>query len=1149
MAIGRSGTGEGPPPGENNEPVILPGATPGQSRDPGGMRGQLDTMREVLKTLGRVRTGVSDFATLLSGDAKNRTGQFRTELETLNDALSETLRLLTDIGDKQGELSEGFEKLGEASESYTQKQLPTDDERGVARDVTRGQDRDDIERTQQPQGPSRGALIAAGLGTLAVGTARASGGWYGEQVQPAAITDLLERRAAVGGDPAARDFFTEQYEQRNFRDITEIAGVQESLESRGLRFSGPMFNEITEEAGAMRQFMPHIAPEAIAGASGELRYGQVGHRLRQRGIIDWNASTDEMFRQLAKAAFGKERPPTVRELAMWNPGTVPYEVLMMLTEGDAELVRMVIEWAIADAATREETGAAPDLSRAEQQAGEIGLGKESVFGAELSRDAAESARRVDRQDEMADNIRKSAENSEKIFDWLNDTFGPWLTGTGLLLGRWSSTVLGGDFAKTVGVGLFAGAAINKMTGGRAAAATKAAAGGAWKAATAPARAAFGGGGTSAPAGTPGTGGGLAGGASAGGRVSGVLGTVGRVVGPVGVAAAALHEVGKSREEAAVVRALETNDWSEVKEKYDYSDGRIADIVHQRSLSTWDKIRGAFGFGPGKSGADVLFEEIAKLRGEDPWEDVDEDDVVEPAGGPEFGWTFKEGGLDDAVPYDDPASDEQDGEVARQALPPGQQSTMPPLGQIRGADHTGSGYSRRGFGGVKPHVAQAGHYLNQAFGPFPGGIGGVGQRSGPSDHPRGLALDLMTNNNRALGDRVVNFLSRNWRHFAVKYIIWKQRINTGDGRGWRKMEDRGSITANHFDHPHISFQDAPSSGGSSSSGVEPYTEDGDERSDWDLWENQFTQSPDATQGAAASGGTGGGNYFSTEEADIVGGFSSNDGGGGGAAGGGPDGVGGSASMPAQGMDDPDAGGGSPQGAAPSGPVSGDLRTFMAAIRRLESGSFSGNYTLRGPVVPTGAYAGQRAMGAYQIMPGNWPSWSREAGIAGADWRPPPNQDRVAGHKFNEYYRTYGNWDATAVAWFAGPSRARRYVQGEDLSGVGDVVGTNVPTYVRKIREYMREFSGQRQQPNAAPRGGLEMVGHLGEGTPSGSGSTGGGPTLVMAQAPSSTATQTRQVNVNMNIRVEKATREEAEKLAAMVAEIVEREKGIDMVSTR
>jgi hypothetical protein len=36
------------------------------------------------------------------------------------------------------------------------------------------------------------------------------------------------------------------------------------------------------------------------------------------------------------------------------------------------------------------------------------------------------------------------------------------------------------------------------------------------------------------------------------------------------------------------------------------------------------------------------------------------------------------------------------------------------------------------------------------------------------------------------------------------VIWRQRINSGTG--WRAMEDRGSITQNHYDHVHVSFDE-------------------------------------------------------------------------------------------------------------------------------------------------------------------------------------------------------------------------------------------------------------------------------------------------------------------------------------------------------
>lgn len=130
--------------------------------------------------------------------------------------------------------------------------------------------------------------------------------------------------------------------------------------------------------------------------------------------------------------------------------------------------------------------------------------------------------------------------------------------------------------------------------------------------------------------------------------------------------------------------------------------------------------------------------------------------------------------------------------------------------VEGADHNGPGSSTVGFGGVRPHVAQAGHYLKNRFGI--GTVGGVGQRANASDHPKGLALDFMTYNDVGKGNALAGFLSspQNWQHFAVKYIIWRQQIANSPG-AWKGMANRGSPTANHMDHPHVSFQGGPGSG--------------------------------------------------------------------------------------------------------------------------------------------------------------------------------------------------------------------------------------------------------------------------------------------------------------------------------------------------
>lgn len=102
-------------------------------------------------------------------------------------------------------------------------------------------------------------------------------------------------------------------------------------------------------------------------------------------------------------------------------------------------------------------------------------------------------------------------------------------------------------------------------------------------------------------------------------------------------------------------------------------------------------------------------------------------------------------------------------------------------------------------GVKPHAAQVGHHLAGKFGVDD--IGGATGRGGSGEHPLGLALDFMVDT--ATGNALAEHVLANRQAFGVTYVIWRQRYN--DGSGWSPMEDRGSPTANHMDHVHVSFQ--------------------------------------------------------------------------------------------------------------------------------------------------------------------------------------------------------------------------------------------------------------------------------------------------------------------------------------------------------
>lgn len=79
-----------------------------------------------------------------------------------------------------------------------------------------------------------------------------------------------------------------------------------------------------------------------------------------------------------------------------------------------------------------------------------------------------------------------------------------------------------------------------------------------------------------------------------------------------------------------------------------------------------------------------------------------------------------------------------------------------------------------------------------------------------EHPLGRACDFMmttggamaTGAAQALGDSLAAWALKNRTKLGVKYVIWRQRINSGTG--WRFMSNRGGNTANHYDHVHISM---------------------------------------------------------------------------------------------------------------------------------------------------------------------------------------------------------------------------------------------------------------------------------------------------------------------------------------------------------
>jgi len=113
--------------------------------------------------------------------------------------------------------------------------------------------------------------------------------------------------------------------------------------------------------------------------------------------------------------------------------------------------------------------------------------------------------------------------------------------------------------------------------------------------------------------------------------------------------------------------------------------------------------------------------------------------------------------------------------------------------------------------ITPRMRQVKDEVDRRFGPFVD-IGCFRAEAG-GEHPLGRACDFMLSSGGVmptaakvqLGSQIAAWAQANASRLGIMYMIYRQRI--WDIRmasaGWQPMADRGSITANHFDHVHIS----------------------------------------------------------------------------------------------------------------------------------------------------------------------------------------------------------------------------------------------------------------------------------------------------------------------------------------------------------
>lgn len=99
-------------------------------------------------------------------------------------------------------------------------------------------------------------------------------------------------------------------------------------------------------------------------------------------------------------------------------------------------------------------------------------------------------------------------------------------------------------------------------------------------------------------------------------------------------------------------------------------------------------------------------------------------------------------------------------------------------------------------GLIPTAQQLCSAVQTTFGPS--SIGGY--RPSADEHGTGQAVDFMISS-AAQGDAIAAYVQQHAAQFNVKYVIWSQRYWPAGG-SWSLMADRGSVTANHYDHVHV-----------------------------------------------------------------------------------------------------------------------------------------------------------------------------------------------------------------------------------------------------------------------------------------------------------------------------------------------------------
>jgi len=134
------------------------------------------------------------------------------------------------------------------------------------------------------------------------------------------------------------------------------------------------------------------------------------------------------------------------------------------------------------------------------------------------------------------------------------------------------------------------------------------------------------------------------------------------------------------------------------------------------------------------------------------------------------------------------------------------STSKPTPQPTRASPGVSGVSCSISSGIESHLTSNARSVYRAvcaaFGGSVSSFGGYRAGDG-GDHGSGRAVDIMVSGEP--GWDIARYVQAHSRELGVTYVIYQQQIWLAGNptSQWKAMEDRGSRTANHFDHVHVS----------------------------------------------------------------------------------------------------------------------------------------------------------------------------------------------------------------------------------------------------------------------------------------------------------------------------------------------------------